>query len=197
MKKDYRKLCLEIFGTDNIEELKQIAKKAGNNRNAGRKPKFTAGQIAEIEGELQKGVTINEAAKRHGTSRQIIDKYVNRPPQGSYTLRMTYMYENHPCTVIDVDFLHEKVAVKNRTGDILHRAFGAVENPTWQQFTEFLKERCFPETRGDKKAVLKELGLDSYDPLRIVEKTRGKTADDNLWLKFKYYPQRGEGNANN
>ena len=32
--------------------------------------------------------------------------------------------------------------------------------------------------------------LDSYDPLQIVEKTKGRTADDNLWIKFKYYSQR-------
>ena len=47
------------------------------------------------------------------------------------------------------------------------------------------------------KSVLRDLQLDSYDPLHIIEKTKGRTADDNLWIKFKYYPQREEINANN
>ena len=190
-------MCIELFGTDNIDELRKIARKVKDNRNAGRKQKFTEKQIKEIEKLLEKGMTMNEVAKKYGTSRQIIDKYVNRPPQKYYTLRMTYMHGQNPCTIIDVDFLNERVIVKNRTDDMLHRAFGVVENPTWQQFQEFLKDRCFPETRGNLKSVLRDLNLDSYDPLQIVERTKGKTADDNLWLKFKYFPQRREINANN
>lgn len=197
MNTDYRKLCVELFGTDNVDELKKIAKKLKDNRNAGRKQKFTDKQIKEIEKLLEGGMTMNEVAERFGTSRQIIDKYVNRPPEKNYTLRMTYMHGQNPCTIIDVDFLNERVTIKNRTDDILYRAFGVVENPTWQQFQEFLEDRCFPKTRGNMKAVLKELGIDSYDPLQIVERTKGRTADDNLWLKFKYFPQRRDMNASN
>lgn len=197
MNTDYRKLCVELFGTDNVDELKKIAKKLKDNRNAGRKQKFTDKQISEIEKLLEGGMTMVEVAERFGTSRQIIDKYVNRPPEKNYTLRMTYMHGQNPCTIIDVDFMNEKVMIKNRTDDILYRAFGVVENPTWQQFQEFLEDRCFPKTRGNMKAVLKELGIDSYDPLQIVERTRGRTADDNLWLKFKYFPQRRDMNASN
>lgn len=197
MNTDYRKLCVELFGTDNVDELKKIAKKLKDNRNAGRKHKFTDKQIKEIEKLLEGGMTMNEVAERFGTSRQIIDKYVNRPPEKNYTLRMTYMHGQNPCTIIDVDFLNERVTIKNRTDDILYRAFGVVENPTWQQFQEFLEDRCFPKTRGNMKAILKELNINSYDPLQIVERTRGRTADDNLWLKFKYFPQRRDMNASN
>ncbi len=197
MNTDYRKLCVELFGTDNVDELKKIAKKLKDNRNAGRKQKFTDKQISEIEKLLEGGMTMIEVAERFGTSRQIIDKYVNRPPEKNYTLRMTYMHGQNPCTIIDVDFLNERITIKNRTDDILYRAFGVVENPTWQQFQEFLEDRCFPKTRGNMKAVLKELNIDSYDPLQIVERTKGRTADDNLWLKFKYFPQRRDMNASN
>lgn len=37
------------------------------------------------------------------------------------------------------------------------------------------------------KDELARFSLDSYDPLQIVERTRGKTAEDNMWLKFQYY----------
>ncbi|MBQ3545437.1 MAG: helix-turn-helix domain-containing protein [Lachnospiraceae bacterium] len=194
---DYRAICIELFGTDDINELKKIAKKVKDNRNAGRKQKFNKKEIESIEKLLEDGMTMKAVADKFGTSRQIIDKYINRPPQKGYTMRMIYMYGPNPCTIIDVDFLNERIAIKNRTKDIMHRAFGVVEKPTWEQFEEFLTDRCFPKTRGNVKGILKDMQLDVYDPLRIVERTNGRTAEDNLWIKFKYYPQRREINANN
>ena len=71
---DYRKLCVELFGTDDVTELRNIAQTVNqkNARNAGRKKKFTAKEISEIRKLLDHGVTINEIAERYGTSRQII-----------------------------------------------------------------------------------------------------------------------------
>ena len=42
---DYRKLCVDLFGTDDVNELTKIARtcKERNPRNAGRKKKFTSG----------------------------------------------------------------------------------------------------------------------------------------------------------
>ena len=57
----------------------------------------------------------------------------------------------------------------------------------------FLQDRCFPKTRGNVKTVLTGLGLQDYDPLQIVEKTNGRTAEDDLWLKFHYYGRAGAG----
>lgn len=193
---DYRALCVELFGTDDVAELEKIAKKANDNRNAGRKQKLNKKQIKEIEKLLEKGVTMTEIARIYGTSRQIIDKYINPPIEKGYTLRMTYMNGRKPCTIIDVDFINEKITIKNRTNDMLHRAFGVIEEPTWEQFQEFLADRCFPETRGNLKALLKEMDISSYDKLQIIEKTKGRTSDDNLWIKFKYYP-KGDINAEN
>ena len=187
---DYRKLCLELFGTDDVDELTKIAQiyREKNPRKAGRKKKFTAEDVQRIRSLLENGMTMQEAAKRFNTSRQVIRKYLNEKPAEGYTLRMTYMYQQHPCTIIDVDFLNQRIMVQNKTNDMLHRAFGVVEHPTWDDFETFLKERCFPATRGNAKEILKQLQLTSYDPLQIVEKTRGRTAEDDMWLKFHYYP---------
>ena len=193
---DYRALCIDFFGTDDVKELEKIAKKINDNRGAGRKQKLSEKQIEEIENRLQNGMTMTEVAKIYGTSRQIIDKYINTPIDSDYTLRMTYMNGRKPCTIIDVDFINERITIKNRTEDMLHTAFGVVEKPTWEHFEEFLADRCFPETRGNLKAILKELNIGSYDKLQIVEKTKGRTTDDNLWIKFKYYP-KGDINAEN
>ena len=192
MHTDYRKRCVELFGTDDVAELRNIAQTLSkkNARNAGRKKKFTAEEINEIRKLLDNGMTINEIAKRYGTSRQIISKYIHAsaPPEDGYTLRMTYMYRRKPCTIIDVDFLNRRIKIENRTDDMLHRAFGVIEEPTWEDFEYFLQERCFPETRGNAKTLLKDLQLDNYDTLQIIEKTQGRMADDDLWLKLTYYP---------
>ena len=180
---DYRAICLELFGTDDVEKLKMIAKQIGqkNTRNAGRKRKFNEAETEEMKRLPRAGI-----ARRFGTSRQIIGKYLNTPLPEGYTMRMTYMFRHQPCTTIDVDFLRRNIRIQNKTDDILHRAFGTNEQPTWDDFECFLQERCFPKTRGHLKDELRALGLDSYDPLQIVEKTNGRTAEDDLWLKIQY-----------
>ena len=199
MNVDYRKLCVDLFGTDDVNELTRIALiyKEKNPRKAGRKKKFTAEDVQTIRSLMEDGMTVNEVAERFQTSRQVIGRYLNEKPAEDYTLRMTYMYQQHPCTIIDVDFLNQRVMVQNKTKDMLHRAFGVIEKPTWNDFELFLKERCFPATRGNAKEILKELQLTSYDPLQIVEKTRGRTAEDDMWLKFNYYPMEGAAYGQN
>ena len=171
---DYRAICLELFGTDDVEKLKMIAKqiRQKNTRNAGRKRKFNEAETEEMKRLQRSGMTVNDIARRFGTSRQIIGKYLNAPRPEGYTMRMTYMFRRQPCTTIDVDFLRRKIRIQNKTDDILHRAFGSNTQPTWDDFECFLQERCFPKTRGHLKDELRALGLDSYDPLQIVEKTK-------------------------
>ncbi|MBE6762168.1 MAG: Hin recombinase, partial [Ruminococcaceae bacterium] len=53
METDYRALCLELFETDDVNELKKIAEKVKDNRNAGRKQKFTEQEIENIERLLE------------------------------------------------------------------------------------------------------------------------------------------------
>ncbi|MBR4248663.1 MAG: helix-turn-helix domain-containing protein [Verrucomicrobia bacterium] len=188
MSTDYRKLCLELWGTDDINELKRIAGKETrkNPRGAGRKKKFRASDVHEMEQLLQNGLSIQEIAKRYNSSRQVVGRYLTPAWQPGCTLRLVYMYRQFPCTFIDLDFMERKLWIHNRTDDMLHRAFGANEQPSWQDYQEFLKERCFPATRGNAKSILKELGLLDYDPLQIVEKTQGRLADDDMWVKFCY-----------
>ena len=174
METDYRKLCKELFGTDDAVELRRIAEsiKKKNDRNAGRKKKFTEKDAERMARMRDHGVGLQKIADEFGTSRQVIGRY--------------------PCTVIDVDFLDQKVSIQNKTADMVHRAFGVTENPTWKDFEAFLRERCFPETRGNKKELLRQLGLTDYDPLQIIEKTRGRMADDEQWLKIRYLERRAE-----
>lgn len=191
MATDYRKLCVELFGTDDVALLREIAEKTNqkNPRNAGRKKRFSAAEITDMERLRSEGVTVNEIAQRYHTSRQVIGRYLSSKPHEGCTLRMTYMFHQHPCTVIDLDFLNRRVFIENKTNDLLHRAFGINEHPNWEDFEAFLQDRCFPKSRGNCRQILHEMGLTDYDPLQIVEKTQGRIAEDNLWIRFQYYPK--------
>lgn len=106
-------------------------------------------------------------------------------PEKRYSIRLWYMYNREVCTIIDVNEQERKVAVYNYTNNIMFRAFGKVENPTFEQYEEFLESRCFPRTRDKMKLMLREMDLPFYDPLMIIEKTQGRMAEDQFWIKIE------------
>lgn len=181
-----------------------------NERGAGRKPIFTEEQITELRAKREQGVTVSALAKEYGVSRQTLSGYLNKKDQQmeaiiesikvwrelnrpfrdvnvvDYTMRMDFMCDDECCTQILVDFRHEKIEINNTTDKIILRAFGININPTWEDFMEFLEERCFPRTRDNLKLILQDLDLDFYDPLYIIEKTQGRMGEDMQWVKITY-----------
>lgn len=101
-------------------------------------------------------------------------------PEKAFPLRLKYMHRDTLCTIIDVDELRQKVYVRNYAENILFRAFGQNETPSWEEYQNFLESRCFPRSRDKMKLVLEELDLPFYDPLLIVEKTEGRMAEDDF-----------------
>ena len=83
-----------------------------------------------------------------------------------------------------IDLLEEKVKIKNYANNIMYRAFGKNDNPTFSDYEEFLKSRCFPETRDKLKLVLEDLNLPFYDPFLIIKKTEGRMAEDDFWIRI-------------
>ena len=106
-------------------------------------------------------------------------------PEKKLPLRMFYMHNQEICTLIDVDDINQKVIIKNYTKNIMYKAFGINENPTYKDYQEFLNERCFPETRDKLKLILEDLGLPFYDPFLIIKKTEGRMAEDNFWIRIE------------
>lgn len=180
---DYRELCRELFGTTDEEEIRKAYAKLTEKKKSGRKAKFSYDQIEVMRSELGEGATINELAAKYNTSRQLIGRYLNRPTEYGYNIRLIYMYKQFPCTIIDVDYLNKTVKIQNRTDDVLHRAFGVDENPSWDDYENFLESRCFPRSREDIGNVLALMGLDSYDPMQIIRKTQGRISDDSQWIR--------------
>lgn len=106
-------------------------------------------------------------------------------PDKTKPLRLWYMYKQTVCTIIDVDDINKEVRIKNYTNNLLFRAFGVIENPDYDEYLEFLESRCFPRTRDKLKLVLEDLGLPFYDPFMIVERTEGRMADDDFWIRIE------------
>lgn len=181
-----------------------------NERGAGRKQMLCEDEITRVRERHAQGETLTALAVEYGVSRQTLSAYMNRRDSETeqicstirkwmelnhrfrdvrtvdYTMRMDYMCEDECCTVILVDFKNERIAVRNETDELIHRAFGIKAKPTWEDFMEFLESRCFPRTRDHLRLVLRDVGVDSYDPLAIVEKTKGRMAEDLQWLKITY-----------
>lgn len=108
-----------------------------------------------------------------------------RIPGKVWQIRMWYMHDQDVCTLIDVNEQERKVKVKNYTDKIMFRAFGVVETPDYDQYLEFLESRCFPSSRDKMKLILKDLDLPFYDPMMIIEKTEGRMAEDDFWIRIE------------
>lgn len=180
-----------------------------NERGAGRKKALDDKKVEEYRKRFRDGERIFVLAKEAGVSRQTMSAYLhedrlngeifyqyslwaklNREFRNQdlhrYSLRIDYMDNNKCSSVILVDFYNEKIEVINKTQDPILRAFGMNAKPSWEDFIYFLKERCIPESRFQIRQILKDLELSQYDLIQILEKTEGRTGEDEMWLKFAY-----------
>ena len=170
---------------------------------------ITASDIKRVRGKL--GLTQAEFSKLVGVSKPTIERYeITKDkiygmivlivkmiednmhyieeleyPKKEYPIRLFYMYKQYICTIIDVNIIKQEVKIKNFTNNILFRAFGVNEKPTFLDYNDFLKSRCFPETRDKIKLVLQDLDIPFYDPFLIIKKTEGRMAEDDFWIKIE------------
>ena len=105
-------------------------------------------------------------------------------PEKKLPIRMWYMFKNDRCTLIDVDQAKQKIEIKNYTDNLMFRAFGKNENPSYKDFSDFLEERTMPKSRDKLKLELDNLEIPFYDPLLIIRKTKGRMAEDNFWIEM-------------
>ncbi len=111
-------------------------------------------------------------------------EFYELPPK-QLPIRLRYMFRHELCTIIDVDEGNRRVKIRNYTRRVQFRAFGTNENPTYEDYEAFLESRCFPRTRDKMKLVLQQLNLPFYDPMMIIQKTEGRMAEDDFWLKVE------------
>ena len=106
-------------------------------------------------------------------------------PKKMYPIRLWYMHKQEVCTILDVDERNRRIRIQNYTNNYIFRAFGREEKPTFEQYEEFLESRCFPRSRDKMKLILKDLDLPFYDPMLIIEKTQGRMAEDDFWIRIE------------
>lgn len=98
---------------------------------------------------------------------------------------LEYFNYNNLCTKIAVDYTTKEIAIENYSDNPIETAFGINQMPTWEDYENFLLERCIPEERDGLKEYLTSIGVDEFDPLEIIKKTQGKMAEDNQWIEVK------------
>lgn len=165
------------------EEIKEKRKTLG----------ITQKQFAELVGVSKPTVERWETSDKPITGpivlliKMLTPEYLDtiRIPKKTLPIRLWYMYNDEVCTLIDVDERKEIVEIKNYTIKKQFRAFGVNEKPSFSDYEEFLKSRCFAESRDKMKLILKDLNLPFYDPFMIIEKTQGRMAEDDFWLKVE------------
>ena len=74
---------------------------------------------------------------------------------------------------------------ENHTKNIVKTAFGENGIPNWDDFERFLEERCMPKSRAGIREYLETIGVDEYNPIEIIKKTKGRMAEDKQWLELE------------
>jgi len=100
-----------------------------------------------------------------------------------HEIRILRLYDkNILCSTIYADFTEKTLVVENQDVSPVKTAFGNNRLPIWEDFQQFLAERCIPRQRAGLREYLEALGLEEYDPMAIIEKTGGRMEEDAQWL---------------
>ena len=114
------------------------------------------------------------------------EEFAKKKKRENHEIKLLSYYDGSVlCSRICADFTDRTLCVENEDVRNLKRAFGAKEEPDWEDFLAFLEERCVPRQRAGIGTYLEALGIDEYDPLEIVMRTQGKMAEDGQWLKIE------------
>ena len=108
-----------------------------------------------------------------------------RLAQGHELMEFRYYNGDTLCTLIYADKTAQDLCAENHTDNLVKTAFGKNSLPTWADLEAFLEERCIPRQRAGLREYLEALGLDEYDPLAMIKKTKGRMAEDNQWMEVR------------
>lgn len=164
-----------------LEEMKAEGYIVSTKKKRGR-PKLDEIVKVRIRSLRQQGYTIREISEEVGASTGSVSQVLK---ENSENARVIYLFMDgeKPATLLDVYNFDQKIEIVNLTDCITSRAFGVNENPDWEDYQYFLESRCMPRTRFGIRSELKEMGLDTYDPVQIIEITKGRCYEDNQWLQ--------------
>lgn len=166
---------------DNGSSMSELAKKYGVSRQT------MSFYIHEVAAEIAIERTSEVETFIHELTywkRLNKDFNITQEELEKYKVRYDYMLDRQITTSILVDFKNENVIAKNYSSHPMKRAFGVKRKPTWEDFVEFVEERCVPKSRDHMKLILRDYGLSTFDPFSIIEKTGGRMAEDNRYIRI-------------
>ncbi len=115
-----------------------------------------------------------------------IEKFIElKKAQGDKLIIFRFFDKDKLCTEICADFTDKTLSFRNKTQSLVKTAFGKKQVPTWDDFEEFLEERCIPRDRSGIREYLEAIGIDEYDPIEIIKKTAGKMAEDQQHIEIE------------
>ncbi len=139
--------------------------------------------LAEGEGRVLLSFDGTEITVRSGRSLEAFR--AARSALGHELLEIRYYNGNELCTLICADWTARDLQIENYTEQYVKTAFGRNRFPSWADLEAFLEERCIPRERAGLREYLDALGLEEYDPLAIIRKTRGRMAEYDQWMEGK------------
>lgn len=120
------------------------------------------------------------------TAEKTIEEFVSQKRTMEHQLKkLSFFDDNELCSIIYADFTDKTLKAENHTEDIVKTAFGNNKIPTWDEFMDFLEERCIPKKRSGIREYLEAIGVAEYNPLEIIKKTKGKMAEDKQWIEIE------------
>ncbi|MCI8521489.1 MAG: hypothetical protein HFE50_08355 [Clostridia bacterium] len=120
------------------------------------------------------------------TAEKSIEEFVSqKKTMGNNLKKLSFYDDKELCSTIFADFTDKTLKAKNHTDDIVKTAFGNNMLPTWEDFMNFLEERCIPKERSGIREYLEVIGVAEYNPIEIIKKTKGKMAEDKQWIEIE------------
>ena len=114
------------------------------------------------------------------------DDFIKNKKSAGHNLLLLEFYNGDIlCTKICADYTEQNLAVENHTENLVKTAFGNNQTPSWQDFENFLEERCIPRSRSGLREYIETIGVEEYNPLEIIKKTQGIMAEDNQWIRLE------------
>lgn len=111
-----------------------------NDRGAGRKSTLTTEQIENARNRYEAGESIAQIAAEYGISRQGLYKRLREDKQAK-EIKIDYVLEGELCTTISIYINDNRLRVFNYATQLSKRAFGWNENPSWEEFRDFLERQ--------------------------------------------------------
>lgn len=166
---------------DTLEELEQRKQAEKKTRRKGR-PSTGKEKRAQVLSLCRQGHSMRAIAGKTDLALSTVHKIITEASQEAKKVYV-YLDRDKLATIIEACAITHRVHIINFTDDMLSRAFGIKEAPDWEDFEEFLESRCMPRTRYGIREELDYMGIDTYDPFQIVEKTKGRVHGDGQSLE--------------